>query len=606
LRPVNGSLAERASRAFGWSFASNAVARLGSVPITIVLARLLGPHGYGTFAVALVALTAVLSFNNLGVNMAVVRWQGDPAEIVPTVTTLSVGCSLVTYGGCFLAAPAFASGMGAPAAADVIRVLALNVVLDGFTATPVAIMQRCFSQNRKAIADQVYTWLGALLSLALVWDGFGAMGMALGWVIGAAAGTILYWTLCPGRVRFGFDRGRVGELCRFGLPLAGSAIVVFGVTNVDQFVVGHLLGPVALGYYALALNLATWPVNVISWPTRAVVPAVFSRLQHDPQGMGSGFVSMANMLGSFTLPFCAVVAGTAVPLVGLVYGARWLPAAHVLTWLAAVAALRILFEYVYDFFVVLARTRFLFTVQVVWFVVLVPALVIGTRADGISGAGVSEGAVAAFVVLPWYLGKLGKIGIPSRALAARFWLPLAVAAAVCTAAAFASAHIRPDLGALAASAAFGLIAIGALGYRMRDEIKELGSDLRQRPAAGLGGGLAEPVDAEPLADECLPVPVAARISDEITEPLPACRDSAASPQPAASDPLPGPSEMAGSLPLDADEAPPIWRETVHSLGWDPASGGTGHHRRDLLIHTAPGPADCSAGGPGAGAATHAG
>lgn len=490
-QPVNRSLAERASRAFGWSFASNAVARLGSVPITIVLARLLGPHEYGTFAVALVALTAVLSFNDLGVSMAIVRWPGDPAEIVPTVATLSVGCSLVTYAGCFLAAPAFASGMGAPAAAGVIRVLALNVVLDGFTGTPVAIMQRCFSQNRKAIADQVYTWLGALLSLVLVWRGFGAMGMAIGWVIGAAVGTALYWMLCPGRVRFGFDRGKAGELCRFGLPLAGSALVLFGVTSVDQFVVGNLLGTTALGYYALALNLATWPVNVISWPTRAVVPAVFSRLQHDQQGLSGGFVSVAGLLGSVTLPFCAVMAGTAVPLLGLVYGARWLPAAHVLAWLAAVAALRILFEYVYDFFVVLARTRFVFTVQVVWLLVLVPALVIGAHADGISGAGASECAVGACVVLPWYLGKLGTIGIRRMALAARFWLPLAAAAAVGTAAAFASAHIRPDLAALAVSGMFGVIAIGALGYRMRGEIEKLRADFRQRPAGGPDADSAE-------------------------------------------------------------------------------------------------------------------
>ncbi len=560
-RAPSNSLAGRASQALCWSFASNAVARLGSIPIVILLARLLGPHEFGTFAVALVALLAVLSFNDLGVSMAIVRSEGDPAAIVPTVATLSVATSLVTYVGCFLGAPAFASAMGAPAAGDVIRVLALNVVVDGVTATPVALMQRHFSQNRKAIADQVYTWLGAVISLVLVWRGFGAMGMALGWIAGAVVAAALYWGLCPVRVRFGFDPAKVPGLCRFGLPLAGSALVVFAVTNVDQFAVGHMLGTTALGYYALALNLATWPVNMFSWPTRAVMPAVFSRLQHDRRAMSSGFVSMGSLLGSLTLPVCALIGGAAVPLLGFVYGARWVSAAHALSWLAVVGALRILFEFAYDFFVVLARTRAVLTVQVVWLAALVPALIVGARAGGISGAAIGEVAVAVCVVLPWYLTELAKAGVRCRSLLAGLWLPAATAAAVCMAAAAAATFIRPGLAALAASGTFMLAAIGVLGYRMRHEVTALLADFRQRSAAGppaateLGqAGASASVD---------PCGGTAAASSDLTGPLPICRGAAVRPG----------WVTAGKLP--------VYQDTVRALRWDPADGPRGRHAREF-------------------------
>src|SRR5260370_1196059 len=55
-RAAGGTLADVASRALGWSFVSNLTARLGTLGIGIVLARLLGPHAFGTFAVAFVAL----------------------------------------------------------------------------------------------------------------------------------------------------------------------------------------------------------------------------------------------------------------------------------------------------------------------------------------------------------------------------------------------------------------------------------------------------------------------------------------------------------------------------------------------------------------------
>ncbi len=93
-----GGVASRATRAFGWSFLNTIVSRLGTLAIGIVLARVLGPEAFGTFAVATVAMLAILSFNELGVSLAIVRWQDDPATIAPTVNTISVLSSLVLFG----------------------------------------------------------------------------------------------------------------------------------------------------------------------------------------------------------------------------------------------------------------------------------------------------------------------------------------------------------------------------------------------------------------------------------------------------------------------------------------------------------------------------
>jgi len=87
------------------------VSKLGTVGIGVVLARMLGPHAFGTYAVAWVALQAMLSLNDLSVSLAIVRWPGDPAEIAPTVTTMAVTGSTAMYAVCFFGAPAYASAM---------------------------------------------------------------------------------------------------------------------------------------------------------------------------------------------------------------------------------------------------------------------------------------------------------------------------------------------------------------------------------------------------------------------------------------------------------------------------------------------------------------
>jgi O-antigen/teichoic acid export membrane protein len=488
-----GTLLGRATRALGWSFFNTALARLGTLGVGIFLARLLGPHAFGTFAVAFVAMVALLSFNDLGVSAAIVRWPGEPDEIAPTVATISVISSLILYAGCFFGAPAFSAAMGAPTAAPVIRVLALNVVISGIVAVPNELLQRYFRQDRKMIADQANNWVGAGVSVGLAWSGFGAMSLGIGQLAGGLVAGVIFVVFSPLPLRFGFNVAKARELLRFGTPLAGASAVVFLVGNVDNLVVGHLLGATALGYYVLAWNLASWPVNMFSQPMRNVAPALFSRLQHDPPAMRAGFLSAASLLGSVTLPVCLLISGSALPLLEFVYGARWAPAARALVWLGVLAALRILFELIYDYFVVLAKSRTVLTVEILWLVALIPSLIAGALADGIFGVGVADVGVAGCVVLPWYVLQLRKVGIQPRALVARLWLPLAAAIGVGAAAYVASKVIPSKLADLAVSGVVALATIGLLVYVSRATIGSLRTTVGESPPADR----ERPAEAEP-------------------------------------------------------------------------------------------------------------
>ena len=467
------TLMSRAGRALGFSFASTAIGRLSTLAIGIALARILGPEEFGTYAVAMVALIAVLSFNELGVSLAIVRWPGDPREIAPTVATLSLGASALIYLGCYLGAPAFASAMGDPEAVPVVRLLTLAVVFSGLVATPVAMLQREFKQGRKMIADQVSTWAGALTSIGCALTGMGAMSLAVGHITGAFVGAVLFVAFEPRAVRLGFDRRKAAALLKFGLPLAGSSIVVFAVGNVDRLIVGIVLGPVPLGLYVLASNLSNWPISVFSQPVRAVAPAALARLQHDPPAMRRTFLSTTGLLASVTLPVCVLLAASADPLIHFVYGPAWQSAAAVLPWLGLLAMLRILFELVYDYFVVLADTRVVFTVQVVWLVALIPAVLAGAHFAGAPGAAAAQFAVALVVVLPLYLRELKRVQVPPGAFVRRLLLPLA-ATAVVGAVAWASASaISSDVLALLVAGTAGLAAIAVLAYRLRNTLRSL-------------------------------------------------------------------------------------------------------------------------------------
>lgn len=468
------TLIGRASRALSLSFISVAVLRFSTLGVGVLLARLLGPRSFGTYAVALVALLAVLSFNELGVSLAIVRWPGEPEEIAPTIATISCVSSILLFIGFYLGAPAFANAMGAPAATSVVRVLSASILINCVAAVPAAMLQRYFRQGRKMIADQVHSWLFAVVAVGMAWAGFGAMSLAVATVVGTFAGGILIMVFSP-PPRFGFDPVKARALLRFGLPLAGSSFVVFLVGNVDNLIVGHMLGATALGFYALAWNLSSWPVTIFSLPVRSVAPALFSRLQHDQKAMRTGFLVGVGVLASVTLPVCLLMSGSAVPLVNFAYGSKWAAAAPVLVWLAGVGALRILFELSYDYFVVLARSRVVFTVQLAWLLALIPALIMATRADGVRGAAIAGLAVAGGVVLPWYLIELRGVGIRLRSLAGRVWMPLLGGAAVGVLALDVSGVLTNNLMVLLISGAVALATMGLLIYHQIPDLAMLRS-----------------------------------------------------------------------------------------------------------------------------------
>jgi PST family polysaccharide transporter len=463
--------AGRASSALAWSLTNTITSKLGTLFIGIALARLLGPEEFGTFAVALIALMAILSFNELGVSLAIVRWEKDPRAIAPTVNAISLGSSLVLTAAALLAAPYFATAMGDPGATDVVRWLSLCVLVNGAVAVPAAVLQRYFRQDKRTVADQVNVWLGAGISLAMAFSGFGAMSLVVGRLSGAVVSGLLLVVFSPLPYRVGIDRQYLRPLLSFGLPLAGASIIVFAVGFVDQIAVGKLLGPTVLGYYVLAYNLANWPVIVLSHPTRNVAPAMFARIQHNPSASRLAFNQLLRPLASIALPACVVLSAASDEIVGFVYGSQWQPASAALRWLALLAALRVLFELVYDYLVVLRMSRAILLINTAWFLVLIPVLVGVAAASGIAGVGLAQVAVALVVVLPLYLFQLHRAGIGPRSVY-RSVLP-AVAGSVVLYGAIHALHVAELTGLLT----LGLSGMATLGtaalllYFARDDLR---------------------------------------------------------------------------------------------------------------------------------------
>lgn len=382
-----------------WSFANNIVGRIGSFVVGIAMARILVPEDFGMYAVGFVVLTVMLSVNELGVSLSIIRQRGPVARIAPTVNSLSIGFSTILFAGAWFAAPAFCDLMNAPDAVGIVRLLSATVLTDGITAVPGALITRDFMQSTRLVIDFISFGVSTPIAIVLAMTGAGGWSLAWSALAGNLIGAVLTVAWAPQRFLPGFDPGAAREVLDFGLPLAGASLVLLLMLNVDYVIVSRMLGTASLGLYVLAFNLCAWPVVLVSTAIRRVSMAAFARSCERGRGPESFRQAMFLAL-ILTIPMCCLLASYADDLVTFLYGEKWSQAASAIPCLALLGVARVAVELAYDYLVAVGRTLSNLWVHTVWLVALVPSLYLGARINGIAGVALAHSMVIIIVVFP--------------------------------------------------------------------------------------------------------------------------------------------------------------------------------------------------------------
>jgi O-antigen/teichoic acid export membrane protein len=424
-----GGLEQKVWRGLAWSFLNTIAGRLGSLLAGIVIARIVDPEAFGVYAVALVALNLLLSMNELGVSVALVRHPGPVTSIAPTVATLSIGSSAVLFAAMFLAAGPFAAAMGAPEATGIIQLMSVAVLIDGVTSVPVAMLTRAFMQAKRMQIDLIGFAVSTPVTILLALAGHGAWSLAWGAVAGNLATGLFSVLWSPERYLPGFDKSVVGPLLRFGLPLAGASLLLLALVNADFVVAGRVLGTAQLGLYFLGFNLSTWPMTLVSTVVRRVTTAAYAQLNDRGDGH-SGFRQSLFLVLSLGMLLSVLLAAYAEDIVRFLYGERWVASAVVIPALVILSMGRMVVELSYDYLVALGRTVGNAWLHGVWLVALVPALVIGASGYGIGGLAWAHAVVVIVLVLPGIGILLKRAGTPVWPLVADLALPVLGASAV--------------------------------------------------------------------------------------------------------------------------------------------------------------------------------
>ena len=441
-----------------WSISSTILLRLSSVGVTAIVARLLSPHDFGVFAVAATVFTIVSAFGEFGVTSCLARADLDVEALAPTLWSVSLGSSLIMAGMMVFFAEPIANSLGSRDAARPVQVMALIMVLWGVAAVPTAQCVRDFKQDKIFMANVLAFIPSTVVLLFLAKHGSGAMAFAWSRVAAQVTSCVVILLSVPRLYFPGMARSALSVLYKFGLPLAFANFIGYILQNVDYALIGRLLGPVMLGTYVLAFNAASWASALLMGVLNTVSMPAFSRVKHDTARLTGAMVNGVRAVMLIAAPICAMVMVLARPIVLTLYGKHWVAAATVLSILSLYGLISILGVLFSNMLAALGRSKFVLVIQLIWLSVLVPAMAIGVRKDGIVGAALAHIVIIVPIVLPCYLVALKRAtGVGIGLLAKAAFPPLAAAAVAASLARFAASQFgRPILELIAGLVAGGL------------------------------------------------------------------------------------------------------------------------------------------------------
>lgn len=289
---------------------------------SLLLTRLLSPEFYGLIGLSGLVVGLIGRFSDIGINISIIRdRRGDEPRFLDTAWTLSIIRGLIVWAvACLLAWPA-AQIYEEPLLFIVIPIIGFSAVIQGFSSTKTATLNRQLKLGRLTVLRLLAQALS--LSTTVAWamydpDNLGVL--VVGSIVTALFLTVTSFVSLPGRGnRIDWDKDAVQELFRFGKWILVSTAITFFLAQGDQAIIGMIQSTADFAVYTVAYFLArSIPQLMLSLGPKVLLPIYSHMDESDLKQVRRQTMKMRSVLLGVFLPIMWVM---------ILFGR------HIVTWL---------------------------------------------------------------------------------------------------------------------------------------------------------------------------------------------------------------------------------------------------------------------------------
>jgi PST family polysaccharide transporter len=362
------------------------IAVLGLMLLTAaVLARILTPVDFGIVSIGMVFIALFTTIQDFGVLSAVVQRDTKIEESIGVAITLRWLIATISLVIVVSISPFLANFYGQPGLAIVLVVLSTNLFIQPISFSSLVLLTRGLRFRLVAISTVVQYLAITGVSITLAYEGFSYWSIVFGSLSGSVVYVVSLRYFENTVVRPSFDKSIARELLGFGAHLLVVGIMSFVIFNVDQLVVGKVLGVAILGVYYVAVRFGRTLGQQISGTVNAVLFPTMARIKESSGRLKTGYTQSLRMIAIIAVPLSVGMAALSPMFVHVVLGGTWSAAAFPIAVLSIQGLLNALIPPSSNVLIAMGKPHYMSAQATVQAVALLVAIYPVAVAYGING-----------------------------------------------------------------------------------------------------------------------------------------------------------------------------------------------------------------------------
>ena len=289
------------------------------------IARFLAPAEIGSYQLALLVIAIGEIFTETGINLMLLKHPKKLTEYLDTAWVVSIIRGLLISSAVVALTGAVSRYYQSPALATFLYVSALIPFFRGFINPAIISFQQNLQFGRESALRLGLQLVDILIGAVLAWYLQSAVGLIIGLLVGVMAEVVFSFMLFPQwpnplRANFALVR-RLYQETKY---IIGNGILHYLTENLDDLVIGKVLGTAGLGLYHAAYRLASAVTNDFGAIIGQVLYPIYARHHASRTKVGPLVVKASLLaLGFYGLVGLPLLLFTQ-PIVWLLLGNQWL------------------------------------------------------------------------------------------------------------------------------------------------------------------------------------------------------------------------------------------------------------------------------------------
>lgn len=323
-----------------WAYLQSWAARGISLIVFFVLARVLSPHEFGTFAIAVIFLTIGEIFVEQLFGPAIIQRESLTTEHLNSAFWTTIFLGSVFASGTYFFAPHFAELFDSTNVTLIIQSLAPIPIFMALASVPAALLHRALDYRTLAKRTALSNLFSGAAAIAAACAGFGIWTFVIQQVIYQLISTAVLWRNSTWRPSWTFSFIALRQLASFSVRVTLGKLFDLIETRVVELIAAKYLGINALGNFTLAARAQMAATQLIAAPLWLSSVSVFARKQSDKVLLLASLQDRTQIVALFICPIFLIAASTGEALVPALFGEQWLDAASAFQILCILGALR--------------------------------------------------------------------------------------------------------------------------------------------------------------------------------------------------------------------------------------------------------------------------